>query len=73
MMVYIKKDNVVICFHQYKELREATILTNHGCTYEQQYKKFSSAEEGNQIYKSYINDGFTKASEEDYDKIVRGY
>lgn len=73
MMTYIKKGNVVIRFHQQGELREASILTNHGCTFDEEYKRFVSKYEGNNEYKSYIADGFVKATEDDYYRVVRGY
>lgn len=70
---YIKKDNIVVRFKQYKEMREASILTINGCTYTESTRRFHSKEEGNEFYKLYVNDGFVKATAEDYDRIVRGY
>ena len=71
--LYIKKGNIVVEFKQVGEKREATILRNTGCTYHEFIWHFHSAEEGNELYKSYINDGFVKATSDDFDKIVRGY
>ena len=71
--MFIKRDNVVVMFKQVGELREAVVLTNNGCTYNESVRRFRSKEEGNEFYKMYIDDGFTKATEDDYDLIVRGY
>ena len=49
--LYLKKDNKVIKFTSFGG-KQAIILTNNGCTYEEQYKSFNSAEEGNNFYKS---------------------
>lgn len=71
--IYIKRGNIVVEFKQVGEMREATILRNNGCTYDESTRRFHSAEEGNGFYKSYINDGFVKATSDDFDKIVIGY
>ena len=71
--IYIKRKNIVVEFKQVGQMREATILRNTGCTYHELILHFHSAEEGNELYKSYINDGFVKATSDDFDKIVRGY
>ena len=70
--MFIKRNNIVIMFKQVGELREAIMLENHGCTYTEYVTRFSSKEEGNEFYKMYIDAGFTKASESEYDKIVKG-
>lgn len=70
---YIKKDNIVARFRQCGEMREASILINNGCTYTERTRRYHSVEEGNEAYKLYINDGFVKATADDYDRIVRGY
>ena len=69
----IKRDNVVVMFKQIGELREAVTLENHGCTYTEHVTRFSSKEEGNEFYKMYIDAGFVKTSESEYDRSVRGY
>ena len=71
--IYIKKGNIVVEFKQVGQMREATILRNQGCTYHESTRRFHSAEEGNEFYKNYINDGFVKATSDDFDKIVIGY
>ena len=71
--MFIKRDNVVVMFKQVGELREAVALENYGCTYAEHVTRFSSKEEGNKFYKMYIDAGFVKTSESEYDKIVRGY
>ena len=70
---YIKKNNVVVRFSQAGEKREATILTNHGCTCNEETKKFNTSEEGNNFFKECMKDGFTKATVEDFDKVVIGF
>lgn len=70
---FIKKSNMVVMFKQVGELREAIVLENHGCTYSENTIRFGSKEEGNQFYKMYIDAGFTKAKEEDFDKIIMGF
>ena len=71
--MFIKRDNVAVMFKQVGELREAVVLENHGCTYTEHVTRFSSKEEGNKFYKMYIDAGYEKATEADYDRIVRGY
>lgn len=71
--MFIKRDNVVVMFKQIGELREAVVLENHGCTYTEHVTRFSSKEEGNKFYKMYIDAGFVKTSESEYDKIARGH
>ena len=71
---FIKKDNVVVMFKQTDREMSATVLTNYGCTYKEIKEHFSCKEQGNAFYKLYVNEyGFTKAVEEDFDRIVRGY
>ncbi len=69
--MFIKRNNVVIMFKQVGELREAIMLENHGCTYTEYVTRFGSKEEGNEFYKMYIDAGFVKASENEYDKIIK--
>ena len=74
MFIKNKKGNIVVMFKQVRELREAVILVNHGCTYTESITRFHSKEEGNQFYKMYMDTGdYEKATEEDYDRIVNGY
>ena len=44
-------------------------LTFYGCTFNDEYIRFNSAEEGNEYYKKCIEEGFYKIPEEEFEKI----
>ena len=66
---YIRKDNILIKFEKINNICKATKLTFYGCTFNDEYIKFNSADEGNEYYKKCIEEGFYKISEEEYEKI----